>query len=108
MKIFYMIFIWLLAVAWCPVITDPMTSATSPTVMDSYAEVNYSKFYEIYSGGQIARGQSFEGNGDDIQTVRFYIKKAGSPTGSAYAKIWASTGTHGTSAEPTGSVEVNL
>jgi hypothetical protein len=83
---------------------DTGGTGSSPTIIDSYAESNYTpQDYEIYSGGQIARGQSFEGDGTDADYAKFYIKKTGSPTGSAYAKIWASTGTHGTNAEPTGS-----
>lgn len=46
--------------------------------------------------------QSFMGTGDTIYSVKFVGRKVGSPTGNAYAKIYAHTGTFGTSSKPTG------
>jgi hypothetical protein len=80
-----------------------MVTSAEETIMDSYSESNESVEYTLYSGGQIARGQTFTGNGDDVTKAVFNIRKNGSPTGSAYAKIWASTGTCGTNGTPTGS-----
>ncbi|GAI05235.1 unnamed protein product, partial [marine sediment metagenome] len=47
-------------------------------------------------------GQSFTGDGRVLNNAVFYIKKSGSPTGNAYAKIYAHSGTFGTSSVPTG------
>jgi len=38
-----------------------------------------------------------------ISSVKFYLRKAGSPTGNCYAKLYAHTGTFGSSGKPTGS-----
>lgn len=40
----------------------------------------------------------------NLTKVQFYLKKVGTPTGSGRARIYAITGTYGTSAEPTGAV----
>lgn len=47
-------------------------------------------------------GQSFLGTGVTLGAVRFVGRKRGSPTGSVYAKIYAHSGTFGTSSRPTG------
>lgn len=46
--------------------------------------------------------QSFTGNGNKIISVKFNLKKFGSPTGNAVAKIYAHSGTFGSSSVPTG------
>jgi hypothetical protein len=49
--------------------------------------------------------QSFaSGDGGTLDSAKFYLSKTGSPTGNAYARIYAHTGTYGTSSLPTGSV----
>jgi len=48
-------------------------------------------------------GQSFTGNGDNINSAYFFLGKNNSPTGNIYAKIYAHSGTFGTSSVPTGS-----
>jgi len=49
-----------------------------------------------------AHGQSYEASGGKIKRVAFWLTKNNNPTGDAYAKIYASTGTPGTNATPTG------
>jgi hypothetical protein len=49
-----------------------------------------------------ATGQSFTGNGQYIEEVSLYLAKYGSPTGNITAKIYAHSGTYGTSSVPTG------
>jgi hypothetical protein len=49
-----------------------------------------------------ALGQSFTGNGLVLNSATFRIIKNNSPTGNIYAKIYAHTGTFGTSSVPTG------
>jgi len=50
-----------------------------------------------------AVGQSFTGAGTYLVYALFKINKVGSPTGSAYAKLYAHSGTYGSSSVPTGS-----
>lgn len=67
---------------------------------DAYAETNQNDDAYLYAGGQ---AQSFTSGGGRVSKVTFYLKKTGSPTGNAYAKIYAHSGTYGTSSIPTGS-----
>lgn len=59
--------------------------------------------YSCYSGQIEAFGQSFEGDGNRLYSATFNLAKTGSPTGNAYVKIYAHTGTFGTDGKPTGS-----
>lgn len=71
----------------------------------SYPTSNYSGTYQSLYGTQyIGRGQSFAGNGDILTSASFYLMEYGGLTGSAYAKVYASSGTYGVtgSAIPTG------
>jgi len=47
-------------------------------------------------------GQSFTGGGNVLTNVVLNLKKSNSPTGTAYVKIYAHSGTFGTSSVPTG------
>lgn len=49
-----------------------------------------------------AAGQSFAGNGLVLKSATVQLHKNNSPTGNIYAKIYAHTGTFGTSSVPTG------
>lgn len=69
----------------------------------SYSEANQNVNGNISSGDATAVGQSFAGNGDNLDSCKFYIKRNGSPTGNAVAKLYAHSGTFGTSSVPTGS-----
>ncbi len=46
--------------------------------------------------------QSFTGNGKKVSAAQLYLKKLGAPTGSFSYSIYATSGTNGTSAVPTG------
>ena len=50
----------------------------------------------------VQRGHSFTGNGLKINVGTLSLSKAGSPTGTAEARIYAHTGIFGSSGEPTG------
>jgi hypothetical protein len=51
-----------------------------------------------------AVGQSFTGNGAQLKYAVFKVFKGGAPTGTVYAKLYAHSGTYGTSSIPTGAV----
>ena len=87
--------------SFAPII-DPLKSPVADHVVDSYSESNYDQDYNLYSGSIVGRGQSFTGDGSDISKATFYLKKTGSPTGNAVAKLYAHTGTYGTNGTPTG------
>ena len=72
------------------------------TIVDSYSEDNRSGSGMVYAD-QPGEGQSFTGDGGVLAASKFFCKKTGLPTGSAYSKIYAHSGTFGTSSVPTGS-----
>jgi hypothetical protein len=73
-------------------------------VVDSYSESHYvSSTHDLNSANLFGVGQSFTGDGQTLDTAQFYCKKTGSPTGNAVAKVYAHSGTFGTSSIPTGS-----
>lgn len=74
-------------------------------IIDSYPESNiytYSAFSNNFSG----IGQTITGNGKKLIKAYFYCYKNGSPTGSAYIKVYAITGNHGSTGKPTGNALV--
>lgn len=77
-------------------------------VIDSYSEANQSGFdtvNHLWDTGSCGAGQAFTAPSTfKITSCKFYLKKAGSPTGIANAVLYAATGTIGTSGRPTGSV----
>lgn len=66
-------------------------------IVDSYSETNAT------DNSSSTIGQSFTGDGGTLNSAKFYLQKDGSPTGNLYAKIYAHSGTFGTSSVPTGS-----
>lgn len=70
------------------------------TVMDSYSETNQSSF--LGQNASIFTGQSFTGNGESIVEAKFYMYKASGATGNCTAKIYAHSGTFGSTGVPTG------
>ena len=74
-------------------------------IIDRYQEANYNDDWALRNivGAETALGQSFTGTGKVLSKVTFYISKANAPTDFAYAKIYAHSGTFGTSSVPTGS-----
>jgi hypothetical protein len=73
-------------------------------IVDSYSESNVSGYYGTSEPFlSTFEAQSFTGNGGTLASVKFYVKKIGSPTANAYAFIHTHTGTFGTNGTPTGS-----
>lgn len=66
---------------------------------DSYSESNYDESYSGFYG--IA--QSFIGNGDTLDSVKFFLARQAAVVGNVTAQIYAHSGTFGTSSVPTGS-----
>lgn len=77
-------------------------TSSSFELADSYAEANQSTVIGMYTALFTGVSQSFTGDGYPINSVKFYLSKTGSPTGNVTAKLYASTGTHGSTAKPTG------
>jgi len=75
------------------------------TTIDSYSETNkdghegIGNTIDLYS-------QSFAVSvaGQELDSVKFYLAKYGSPTGNIVVRLYAHTGTYGTSSVPTGSI----
>lgn len=57
----------------------------------------------IANNAATAKSQSFTGNGEVIYSAKFLLKKILTPSGSIYARLYAHSGTFGTSSVPTGS-----
>jgi len=85
-------------------------SSEASDIKESYTEANYSAdgsidgFHPTASSTErSARGQAFTaGSTFHAIQVKFYAKKIGSPTGNAFVRLYATTGTVGTDAKPTG------
>lgn len=74
-----------------------------PTI-DSYSESNYSNAIGLGNSFYF-RGQVFYASANyTLTSASFYMQKNGSPTSNVYARIYAITGTPGSTAVPTGSV----
>jgi hypothetical protein len=74
------------------------------TLDDSYSESNDVPGAEAFLSASYATeaGQCFTSGGGELDSAKFYLKKDGSPTGNATAKVYAHSGTYGTSSIPTG------
>jgi len=73
---------------------------------DFYSESNYVSPNDggLRSDAATQFGQSFTSTGGTLDSIKWYVKKyTGSPTGNATAKVYAHSGTYGTSGVPTGS-----
>jgi hypothetical protein len=75
----------------------------SSTTIATYASSNQSGVTSLYGASTYSAGQSFAGTGVQLSVVRLWLKKTGLPEGFAYVKIYAHSGTLGTSSVPTGS-----
>lgn len=72
------------------------------TLFDSYSESNVDSYYNIHSANNNAIGQAFNaGASKKLGSCKFFLKKTGSPD-NVTAKIYAVTGTFGSTAKPTG------
>ena len=70
------------------------------TLIDTYNESNWNTGDTVYSAYPM-HYQSFTGK-YILTSCKFYFKKVGSPTGSMTARLYAHSGTFGTSSIPTG------
>lgn len=71
-------------------------------LIDSYSESNQDGGDNLTSVASVTMlGQTFVGDGSTLDSCKFYLKKTGSPTGNAVAKLYAHTGSYG-DGEPTG------
>ena len=77
------------------------TVSGGASVDDSYSESNQDSSIDL-DGTNTAGGQSFKSRGGVLKSAKFYLKKFGTPTGNATAKVYAHSGTFGTSSVPTG------
>ena len=69
------------------------------TLLDSYSTSNSDGEFLTYSAGPEV-GQSFLGNGLELIGASFYLSKNSAPTGSMYAKLYAHSGTYGSTGVP--------
>lgn len=72
-------------------------------ILDSYSESYYTTSIEMTDNIFEKIGQSFTGDGNTLNSCKFYLKKKGSPTGNVTANIYAHSGTFGVNGVPTGS-----
>jgi len=72
--------------------------------ISSYNEINKDHDFGPIGTDVLAYAQSFTGDGTILKSVKWYLKDSGSAVGNIYAKIYAHSGTYGTSSVPTGSV----
>ena len=71
------------------------------TDTDIYADTNQNATTALNNTVHGA-AQSVTGDGGTLSRARFMLSKSASPTGTAVAKLYAHTGTFGTTSEPTG------
>jgi len=75
--------------------------------VDSYSETNQDGFYTISAihpgggAGNSGVGQSFTGDGNNITSCKFFLKRTGDP-GNLIARLYAHSGEFGVSSVPTG------
>jgi len=74
----------------------------SSVVVDSYPESNQSTGWQMSTAGMDSVGQCFTGTGYGLGSVKFYLKRTGTPTCSLVAKVYAISGSYGTTGLPTG------
>jgi hypothetical protein len=80
-----------------------VSNDTVKQVIVSYSEINQNTQNNLYHGNRSSYGCAETlGIAQTITSIKFYLRKVGSPTANCYAKIFASTGTVGTNAKPTG------
>lgn len=80
---------------------------TGGSVIDSYPESNYGGFYSLSASTYELDmcGQAFSiANSTIITSVKFYLSQSGSPAGNVVARLYAATGSVGSTATMTGGV----
>lgn len=99
------------AVAVTDTLSQPTTGVgpyrwgAADNILDSYSEANVTtNVANLQSAGTNRAGQTFtpaiSGN---VSLGKAYLKRTGSPTGNVYLKVYAITGSSGTTGKPTGS-----
>jgi hypothetical protein len=80
-------------------------AVATPSLIDSYSESNCDTDWLMSSTtGAPGRGQVLAlASSATLTSVKFYLKKVGSPTGNMTARVYAATGTPGTDGVGTGS-----
>lgn len=80
------------------------SSYATVDLIDFYSTSNRDNYIIIDGSVTSAVGQSFTmlSSTHNLTSVIFYMMKTGLPTGSAYAKLYAHSGTYGSSSLPTG------
>ena len=79
------------------------TTLSSNTIAE-YTADNEDGYRSLYTGADLKIGESFAVDISRVlSTAKFRLSKQGSPTGDMVAKIYAHSGTYGTSSVPTGS-----
>lgn len=79
-------------------------STLSSNTIAEYDASNEDGTYSLYTGADLKLGESFAVTTSRVlSTAKFRLSKEGSPTGTICAKIYAHSGTYGTSSVPTGS-----
>ncbi len=80
------------------------SQAKGQTLIDSYSESNTSSGVYLYSSSYTSYGNSFTNSNEcTLGSCKFYLRKSGSPTGSAFAKLYSITGAYGVTSTPSGS-----
>lgn len=80
-----------------------------PDIVDSYSEANQDDITSITTVHPSSnalystKGQSFTGNGQSIYSAKFYVKKQLGTPGNCIARLYAHTGTWGSTGTATGS-----
>lgn len=78
--------------------------SASTSTTSSFAGSGSFQGGNLINNTQDAVGQTFKGKGGLLHSVSFDLAKIGSPTGPIVVKIWAHSGTYGSTGIPTGSV----
>jgi hypothetical protein len=73
-----------------------------PRLVDGHSLQYRDNWLTINLAAISAQAQSFVGDGRTLAACRFVSANAGGSTGTVVAKVYATTGTHGTNAKPTG------
>ena len=94
-----------LVICVCLVIATLEASSAlgAPTVIDSYSESNVDDYGGVDSSNP-EQGQCFTGDGSVLDSVKLYLASTESPVNMMVSRIYASTGSFGTTCVPTGPV----
>jgi hypothetical protein len=79
-----------------------VNNEANSTTADSYSDTNQDSTQALGNGTIVGIGQSITGNGGVLSRARFDLSKTLAPTGNVVAKVYAHSGTFGTSSVPTG------